>query len=151
VPEGGRAEARPEELGPSWVRVFGCEHRVGVESAEVHQGIGGRGAEAWMEETPAAGPSRRDGKSWERGKRKERPQSVVDCGSWVEERRQLPERRGSREKSFRDGKVRRMRVGKALGEQWRVVEPGGGETCVVLRDEGEPGAGSCCGRQCRPA
>ena len=43
MPEGGRAEARPEELGPSWVRVFGCEHRVGVESAEVHQGIGGEG------------------------------------------------------------------------------------------------------------
>ena len=43
MPEGGRVEARPEELGPSWVRVIGCEHRVGVERAEVHQGMEGKG------------------------------------------------------------------------------------------------------------
>jgi hypothetical protein len=67
-----------------------------------------------MEETPAAGPIRRDGKSWERGKRKERPQSVVDCGSWVEERRQLPERRGRREKSFRYGDGRGWEWGRPL-------------------------------------
>ena len=104
-----------------------------------------------MEETPAAGPSRRNGKSWERGKRKERPQSVVDGGSWVEERRQLPERREKREKSLRYGDVRGMGVGKAPGEQWRFVEPGEGEPCVVLRDEGGPSVGSCCGRRYRPA
>jgi hypothetical protein len=73
-----------------------------------------------MEETPAAGPSRRDGKSWERGKRKERPQSVVACEGGVGEKRPLPGRRARREESPHAGGKGR-RVVEDPGEQRRRV------------------------------